>query len=213
MGSIVQEFQRAASVRKLQTGGGFFASLVGITIGKRRKFGGYIVHAGVACMFLGFAGKTYSIERDFTLTKYGETIEIGGLTFRYDEFHADDNPNRTAFYATITVLKGKDLVTTLYPARNMYKKGGQESTTEVAIDRNLDKDIYLVLNGFDPQAKVANFKVFLNPLVNWVWLGFGILAIGTAVALLKDKWAEVFRPRRRGDPLDNDAPAPAHEDA
>jgi cytochrome c-type biogenesis protein CcmF len=184
-------------VRRRQTGGGFVSSLVGIVIGKRRKFGGYIVHAGVALMFLGFAGKAYTIDTDKTLEHPGESFKIGGYTFRYDDFSIDDNPNRTAFVATVTVLKGNDVVTTLYPGRNQYKKGQGETTTEVAINRRLDKDIYLVLNGFDPQTKLANFRMFMNPLINWVWLGFGLLALGTAVALMKEKWADAFKPRRR----------------
>jgi cytochrome c-type biogenesis protein CcmF len=197
MGTIGQEFARASAVRKRQTGGGMFSSLVGVVVGKRRKFGGYIVHAGVALMFLGFAGKSYTIEADRTLERPGESFVLNALTFRYDGLEMDDNPNRTSFVATMTVPKGKDVVTTLHAARNQYKKGNGESTTEVAINRRLDKDIYLVLNGFDPQTKLANFRVFLNPLINWVWLGFALLALGTGVALMKEKWAEAFKPRRR----------------
>jgi len=199
MGTIIQEFVRASGVRNKQTGGGFLSSLVGIVIGKRRKFGGYIVHAGVALMFIGFAGKAYSIDRDKTLKHIGETFSEGGYTFRYDAFDIDDNPNRTAYAATVTVLEGKSnkVKTVLFPGRNQYKKGQGETTSEVAINRGLDKDIYMVLNGFDPQTKLVNLKLVINPLVDWVWLGFGLLAIGTAVALMKDKWAEAFKPRRR----------------
>jgi cytochrome c-type biogenesis protein CcmF len=205
LGTIGQEFYRGTGVRRKQTGGGWFSSFVGIVIGKRRKFGGYIVHAGVAVMFIGFAGKAYTIEEDRTLSKPGESFTVGGLTFVYDSLDIDDNPNRTSFVAQMRVLKGKELVTTLFPGRNQYKKGNGEQTTEVAINRRLDKDIYMVLNGFDPKTKLANFRVFLNPLINWVWLGFGLLALGTAVALLKDQWAEAFKPRRRGSADDADS--------
>jgi cytochrome c-type biogenesis protein CcmF len=205
LGTIIQEFSRASAVRKRQTGGGLFSSLVGIVIGKRRKFGGYIVHAGVAVMFIGFAGKAYTVEADRTLSKPGENFVIDGYKFMYDRLDIDDNPNRTAFVATVRVLKDKDLVTTLYPGRNQYKKGDGSQTTEVAISRRLDKDIYLVLNGFDPKTKLANFRVFLNPLINWVWIGFGILALGVAVALMKDKWADAFKPRRRESDADADS--------
>jgi cytochrome c-type biogenesis protein CcmF len=197
MGTIIQEFVRASRVRNKQTGGGIIPSLIGIVIGKRRKFGGYIVHAGVAVMFLGFAGKAYSIDKDRTLQHPGESFEVAGLTFRYDAFDIDDSPNHTAIVATMTVLKGKEVVTTLYPGKNQYKTGQGETTSEVAISRRLDKDIYLVLNGFDSRTKQINLKLVLNPLIDWVWLGFGILAMGTGVALMKDKWAEAFKPRRR----------------
>jgi len=205
MGTIAQEFARASGVRNRQTGGGLVSSLIGVVIGKRRKFGGYIVHAGVALMFLGFAGKSYTIEVDKTLEHVGESFVVNGYTFRYDDFSIEDNPNRTAYVATVTVLKGKDVVTTLYPGRHKYKKGEGETTTEVAISRRLDKDIYLVMNGFDPQTKLCNFRMFMNPLINWVWLGFALLALGTAVALMKEKWANAFKPRQRVTDDENDS--------
>ena len=42
----------------------------------------------------------------------------------------------------------------------------------------------IVLNGFDTMSKQANFTVYLNPMVNFVWLGFGLLAFGTVICLL-----------------------------
>jgi cytochrome c-type biogenesis protein CcmF len=204
LGTIFQEFFRASKVRAKQTGGGLISSLVGVTIGKRRKFGGYVVHAGVALMFLGFAGKSYSVDVDKTLRHPGESFQQSGYTFRYDDLSMDDNPNRTAFVATVAVLKDKQVVTTLYPGRNQYKKGNGETTSEIAINRRLDKDIYMVLNGFEPQTKLVNLKLVINPLVDWVWLGFGLLAVGTGIALMKDKWADAFKPRRR-ESADEDA--------
>ena len=65
-----------------------------------------------------------------------------------------------------------------------------ETTTEVDIDRDLVvKDIYIVLNGFEADSKQANFTVFINPLVNFVWMGFGLLAVCLAAALAPgDSW-------------------------
>jgi cytochrome c-type biogenesis protein CcmF len=197
MGTIGQEFTRGAAVRRKQTGGGLFSSLVGIVVGKRRKYGGYIIHAGVALMFVGFAGKTYTIQRDVTLERFGETTKVGSYTARYDAFDIDDNPNRTQYTATITMIGSGGDKLTMYPAKRAYKKGEGEQTSEVAISRRFDKDIYLVLNGFDPQNKLINLRVVLNPLINWAWIGFGIVAIGTFIALLKEQWVEGFKPKRR----------------
>src|SRR5262245_51430488 len=124
---------------------------------------------------------------------------MGGYTFRYDDIEITANENRDMFTAKITVTDEKNrVVATGRPARWHYKHGGQETTTEVHIDRNMNQDIYLVLNGFDAQSKQANFTVYLNPLVNFVWMGFGWLALGTALCLLPAFLVEAIRPRRGG---------------
>ena len=67
-------------MRRKQTGGDPVTSLLGIVIAKQRKYGGYIVHLGVAIMFFGFAGKTFEGMEDFTLSKPLESFSIRGYT-------------------------------------------------------------------------------------------------------------------------------------
>ena len=62
----------------------------------------------------------------------------------------------------------------------------EEPTTEVAIRRGLSEDLYVVLAGYDVQTESATYEITVNPLVNWIWAGFGILAIGTAIALMPE---------------------------
>src|SRR5687767_7521074 len=66
-GSIAQEFWRGTIVRKRQSGADPFSALVGLTLAKRRKYGGYIVHLGVAVMFVGFGCKAYDRMVDKTI--------------------------------------------------------------------------------------------------------------------------------------------------
>jgi cytochrome c-type biogenesis protein CcmH/NrfF len=71
----------------------------------------------------------------------------------------------------------------VYPAKWNYKKG-QEPTSEVAIKVRLHEDVYSVLTGYDTENGLANFRVFINPLISWVWIGFLILALGTLICLI-----------------------------
>jgi cytochrome c-type biogenesis protein CcmH/NrfF len=57
----------------------------------------------------------------------------------------------------------------------------------VAIRRTISEDLYIVLNTADASTQAASFEIVVNPLVNWLWLGFGILALGTGIALLPEK--------------------------
>ena len=61
----------------------------------------------------------------------------------------------------------------LEPARWFFAKHEEEPTTEVAIRRAPAEDLYVVLAGYDVTTQQATYAVTVNPLVNWIWFGFG----------------------------------------
>jgi cytochrome c-type biogenesis protein CcmF len=217
MGSIGQEFWRGTAVRRKQTGSDPMTSLIGLVLSKRRKYGGYIVHLGVAVMFFGFAGKAYEHMIDRTVevpgkfdaasgvgessfafttsrtkddgTKYEDPTFVGPFTksrytFTYENlFHTSDD-HKDAVTAQVGIYDGGKRVGTVYPAKWDYHKSDDQMTTEVAIKVRIAEDVYLVLTGFDLESKQANFRVYVNPLILWVWVGFLLLALGTLVCLI-----------------------------
>jgi cytochrome c-type biogenesis protein CcmF len=74
----------------------------------------------------------------------------------------------------------------MYPARWFFRKHEDQPTTEVAIRRAFAEDFYLVMPKFDVAKQSVHVEVVVTPLVNWVWLGFGMLALGTLIALLPE---------------------------
>jgi cytochrome c-type biogenesis protein CcmF len=190
LSSVAQEFWVGTRVRIRQTGSDPFTALIGLMLSKRRKYGGYIIHVAVAIMFFGFAGKAYETMEDFTVSKAGEEYRLRGYTFRYLDLSSTDDDYKHAVTGHVELLRDGALLTTLEPARWKYKKYPNEPTTEVDIYSHLEEDVYLILTGFDPDTKVANFRVYINPLVNWVWLGFALLALGTAVCLISQRWVD-----------------------
>ncbi len=187
-GSIFQEFLRGSAVRQKQTGSDPLTSLIGLVLAKRRKYGGYIVHLGVAILFVGFAGKAYERMVDRTIEKpaMGEasSFKFGDYTFVYDNlFHTSDD-HKDSVSAQVSVYRGKERVTTLYPAKWDYHKGDGQMTTEVAIKVTPTEDVYVVLTGFDLDSQEANFRVYLNPMILWVWMGFLVMAFGTLICLI-----------------------------
>src|SRR5262249_49007508 len=72
-------------------------------------------------------------------------------------------------------------------------------TTEVDIKKTAREDLYLILNGIDTQAGIANIKVVINPLVNWIWFGFLLLIVGTVIAFLPDRAYLLARATARSD--------------
>jgi cytochrome c-type biogenesis protein CcmF len=206
--SIVQEYVQGIRVRMKQTGSDPFTSLVGMALAKRRKYGGYIVHLGVAVMFLGFAGKAWDTTKTFTVpapTAMGVPEEraefhLHGYRFVYKDLiqEADENKHATTAVVTVYAPNG-DRLADLRAAKWRFFKGEQQTTTEVAIHPRLGEDVYLVLDHYEADSRLAVFVVFLNPLINWVWVGFVIFAFGTLVCLIPQRVVDHLsaRPRTR----------------
>jgi cytochrome c-type biogenesis protein CcmF len=196
--SVSQEFWRGVRVRRRATGSSSFTSLVGLVVSKRRKYGGYIVHVGVAVMFIGFAGKAYDRSVDRTVEVPGQEFQAGEYTFRYDDLitRSDDLMHSTTAHVAL-FHKGQQ-IGYLTPEKRQYVKFPDQPTTEVSIHSKLSFDVYLVLTGFDTTSKRANFRVYLNPLVNWVWIGFGLLLFGGLICLIPQRFVDSRMLRRGG---------------
>ncbi|MBI4319622.1 MAG: hypothetical protein HY675_14125 [Chloroflexi bacterium] len=66
-----------------------------------------------------------------------------------------------------------------------FHKEHENPTTEVGIRTTLLEDLYLILNGWD-KDRSASFKVLVNPMVVWIWIGGVVLLLGTVVAFWPD---------------------------
>jgi len=258
--SVGQEFWRGAAVRRRQTGSDPMTSLIGLVLTKRRKYGGYVIHLGVAVLFLGFVGKAYEQMTDRTIQKPAQIrlvrpgelsaaekkdwVSLGsadvatvgkvdrmvklddpawfsfrGYRFLYEGLEEKNDDNKTADIAKVSIWTGdwkkmtngavqwRDLerIATGYPGRNDYHKG-EQPTTEVSINtrlfadfRGVDfaEDVYLVLSGFDIDSQTANFRIFVNPLINFVWSGFILLAFGVFICLIPQGLVDRLSPRPR----------------
>jgi cytochrome c-type biogenesis protein CcmF len=185
-GSIGQEFWRGANVRKKNTGTDLLTALIGLVARNKRRYGGYIVHVGIVCIFLGFAGNAY--KRDVTqLVQRGGQMTVGKYTVRNDQVKIIEDGQKQSIVAYISVFQGGKLIDTMYPAKSAFRKHPDEpARTDAAIRRRIGEDLYLVMNTVDPGSQAITLNVVVNPLVNWVWLGFGILAFGTGIALLPE---------------------------
>ena len=185
LGTIGQEFVRGARVRRGATGTDLLTAMVGLVMRSRRRYGGYVVHAGIVLMFLGFAGAGYKLERQVLLSP-GESVELGRFEVRHDRLSESDDGQKQMVTAHLSVFKDGAAAGELYPARWFYRKHETEPTTEVAMRRSISEDLYVTLATYDVGDQSAAFQVTVNPLVNWIWLGFAIMALGTGLALLPE---------------------------
>jgi cytochrome c-type biogenesis protein CcmF len=117
----------------------------------------------------------------------GQSVVLGNYTIRYDRLGISDDGQKQAVTGYLTILEDGRQIDTLYPAKWIFHRRESEPTTEVAIRRALAEDLYVAMLTYDAGTQSAQFHAFVNPLVNWVWLGFGILALGTGIALLPER--------------------------
>jgi cytochrome c-type biogenesis protein CcmF len=186
--TIVQEFWRGGNVRRKNTGTDLVTAIIGLVGRNKRRYGGYIVHVGIVLIFLGFAGNGAKEEQLFRL-KLGERATIGAFTIRNDGVKVNDDGQKQMTTATVAVFKDGQQIDTMYPARAVFHKHeNEESRSDAAIRRSVAQDLYLVLDpNVDFGTQTVTLQVFVNPLVDWIWFGFGVLAFGTGIALLPER--------------------------
>jgi cytochrome c-type biogenesis protein CcmF len=185
LGTIWQEFWRGAGIRRRSTGTDLFTATIGLIGRSRRRYGGYIVHVGIVLMFLGFAGQGYK-QSELVLLKPGQQATLGDYTVRMDDLRVTQDSQKQMITGHFTLFLGGKEIAKMYPARWFFNKH-EEPTTEVAIRRRLGEDFYLNMPSYIVKEKSASLEITINPLVNWIWLGFAVIAIGTGIVMLPER--------------------------
>ena len=195
MATVEAEFRRGARARRQLTGDGTAASLLGLVRSRPRKYGGFIVHLGVAIMaFAITASMAYKIERDVTLSA-GESVKVGPYSLKFLGMNSEMRRDHSALIATVEAYDSEGvLLGSLRPEKRAYVRN-EETTSEVDIRMTLKDDLYIALAGIeisgnaadatkqDPTKAPAIFKVFVNPLQIWLWAGAVLTLLGTVVVL------------------------------
>ena len=143
-----------------------------------RTNGGMIVHLGVILIAVALAASnSYTRSGEFTVAK-GDTIEFAGHTFTLVDL-TDFNTVRTVgIRAEISIDGGQAYA----PAISKYTANGMDIATP-SVQTGFAKDIYLTLeNGSKPSTGEAKIKVFIKPMVVWLWIGGLLCAFGTILA-------------------------------
>ena len=183
--AVLSEFGRGARVLQRQTGRGLLRSALLLTERNTRRYGGYIIHLGVAVIFIGFAGSAFNQSQERELG-FHDRMQVGPYTLVAESFTQDSNPNYDSELALLDVYERGKLITTLTPAKRFYP-ASQQTETIVANHSTLAADLYTVYAGKNPDTGQPVVKVFLNPLVAWIWIGVLMVVFGTAVALAPNR--------------------------
>jgi cytochrome c-type biogenesis protein CcmF len=180
--AIAAEFLRGANVVRTQTGKNLLGSTLLLIRRNTRRYGGYIVHFGIVVMFIGIAGGAFNQSREQEMG-FGDEMKMGPYRLVCQSFSQDSNANYDTEFALLDVFKSEKKITQLAPERRFYN-ASQTTSTMVALHSTLAQDLYVIYEGKNPDTDKPIIKVFINPLMNWIWIGVLIVVLGTFVALV-----------------------------
>lgn len=179
--TIVSEFYRGARVIRSQTGRTWAHALLELVLRNTRRYGGYVVHFGIVVMAIGIAGSAFEKEREMEMT-VGSTMELGRYAVTLKDRARGETPNYIYERLTLEVRRGDERLTTLEPERRLYT-ASEQPLTKVTIHSGWREDLYIYFAGVNSETGMPIIHAYVNPLVRWLWIGGGIVLLGTLVAL------------------------------
>ena len=164
----------------------------------RSYYGMLLAHTGMAVFVVGVTMvKSYEAEKDVKLAP-GESVELGGYTFRFDAVEDVKGPNYVAARGTFSVTRGASSLSKMYPEKRIYNVQ-KNPMTEAAIDTGFTRDLYVSL-GEQVGDKAWVVRVQVKPFVDWIWGGCVLMALGGLLAVLDRRYRVAARARTETAP-------------
>lgn len=177
------EFWRGAAARRLRHDESWGRALLALIARNRRRYGGYFVHLGVVLMAIGIIGvELFQAETQGTIAQ-GESLRLGRYRMVYESLSEFDTADgRNVARAVVGVYRDDRRVGTLAPRRDYFIQT-QQPMTIPGLRSSIEGDFYVLLVGWKPiAAEGATFKIYWNPLINFLWAGGLVFLFGTLVA-------------------------------
>jgi cytochrome c-type biogenesis protein CcmF len=175
---------------------GLFAKLASQS---RSYYGMHVAHLGIAVFIIGVTlVGGYETEKDVRM-EIGNTVEVGGYTFRFNGAKKEPGPNYMADIGQLDVLRNGEKVRSMEPEKRTYTASGM-AMTEAAIDTGVFRDLYVALG--EPLENGAwVVRVYHKPFVDWIWFGCILMAFGGFLAVSDRRYRLAMREKRQ--PIDD----------
>jgi len=185
--TILVEFRAGVRVRTEQRPG-VVPALLRLVASNRRRYGGYIVHVGLLLILAAATvSSAFSTAAQGTVAP-GQALRVGPYEVRYDGAQVTRASGLRITAATVTVRHGGKALAILQP-RHVVHEVRDETTADVAIRSSWKHDLYVVLVGMSRDGR-ATFRLSVNPMVAWLWIGALVMLLGGLIAAV---------PRRQGE--------------
>jgi cytochrome c-type biogenesis protein CcmF len=196
--STLHEFYRGTLARQKSQDENFFTALSNLMMRNRRRYGGYIIHISMALMAIGILGiELFQKETQGTVAA-GESLNIGNYTVEYRELASWDVRSDGVNYtrAVVDIYENGIYLGQLYP-RIDYFFDAEQTMTIPGQRSTFRDDLYILLVDWQPvSSEGATFKIYVNPLVNWLWIGSFVFLFGILFAAWPDKEVETVKVKK-----------------
>jgi cytochrome c-type biogenesis protein CcmF len=183
--TVAMEFVKGALAIQQKSKTNLMTSMVELTHRNTRRYGGYLVHMGIVILFVGFTGKAF--DKDMTVeVAPNSNIQIGRYDLHIGPVESGMTENYQWAKLPVSATKNGTNVGTLEPEHRVYL-AQKQPTSEVAIRRNLDEDLYLNFAGMSADGSKAVLQAYVFPLVTWIWIGYWVVLMGTIICLIPSK--------------------------
>ncbi len=144
-------------------------------------------------MAIGILGISFfQVETQGTIA-IGDSLKLDGYTIKYSDVASwDDAPKGVNYTRAVVQVYSKDgsLLGTLHPRKDYYYDSQQPMTIPGQL-ASLKDEVYVLLIDWEPINQAGTtFKIFVNPLINWMWIGSLLFLVGIIVAAWPEKEVE-----------------------
>ena len=153
-----------------------------ITSNYIKSINSFTAHIGVGIMIIGVTySSVYQKEYDFNI-KIGDEVIIKNQLLKFDEIKIVDQKNYQSLRAIFSLKKNNEVISYIEPGKNYYPVS-KMITTEAGIYHDWLKDIYITLGS--ETNNLWFIRVYINPLVSFIWIGVLIMIFASIVAVIK----------------------------
>jgi cytochrome c-type biogenesis protein CcmF len=174
LGCVGQEFVRGVRARRAMAGEAAPVALMALVRRNRRRYGGYIVHIGIAVLFVGVAASSsfqHAVEPTLSV---GQSSRVGAYTIHYVRPTATVTPSNDAAHTGATLSLGAVLdvskhgrhVATLHPSEGYYASAepaqgsvgsliGGQPVSHIAMNAGVTRDVW---SAIAPNIETAQLK-------------------------------------------------------
>jgi cytochrome c-type biogenesis protein CcmF len=209
--AIVRETTLAVRARRRADGTGWLQSTTGTVRGNPRRYGGFVVHAGVILIAVALAASgSFGTKQEVRLRR-GESATVSGYKVTFVDTRKVSTGQKTSVSADLKVEKGGRDLGTYAPAVSTFPNS-QEAIGTPSVRTGLLEDVYLTIISSPNEQGRVTVGIAVNSMTVWVWIGGLLMALGTIVALAPSvKRRIIRRPVAVDVAVGGDDPSPAPE--
>lgn len=179
---IAAEFLKGIQARHAARGENVFVALVNLIGRNHRRYGGYIIHLGVVLIALGVIGDAYFKQEIQGTLSQGESLSVGGYQFKFQKMLGYPGSDGREIVEAVGILyQDGEAIRELNPRRD-YFIVQEQPVTVPGVYSTPGVDVYTLLLAWNDSGTIATFKIYVNSMINWVWIGGIVMILGTIIA-------------------------------